>query len=389
MEKIFNSYTIVNLRDIATKAGLKGHRRFVKKDLVEFMLKNKSKFSDLKPAVKKPRKNAAAPAKQPAKEPKKKKIIKPTAKPTEKPKTPPKARKEFGKGTSLEGGISRPKGRVEGEFSTRFRDKDFQIAVFGMTLKQFIKDSESNKKKYYDILLDRLKKPFNDLKPTKPKQYPVPKLLHIINKKIVHSWWFDEDEWEYEDLKKALKDKNTDNDTKEKIKDLLEEAKEERNDTIEANIQLKEYHMEDQKRAKNLYKPLFEKIAKEVIYDKTIKTMKGITDAMETAEKTLGERFRGTIRNNPAIEWDKQQYTTQKQTNFSDWTYYKTAMLLPSMITVGGEATEEWKTKKPINTPVQSTRQGYKGMAYVRRGGKKILIHFGKDEDTLLITEEP
>ncbi len=133
MEKIFNSYTIVNLRDIATKAGLKGHRRFVKKDLVEFMLKNKSKFSDLKEAVKKPRKNAkvvqitAAP-----KLPKKKKIIKPKEKPKTPPKpiakSPPKPLKPSERYRLQQMGF-RPKERAEGQQSTRFREKDFQLAV--------------------------------------------------------------------------------------------------------------------------------------------------------------------------------------------------------------------------------------------------------------------
>jgi hypothetical protein len=43
-----------------------------------------------------------------------------------------------------------------------------------------------------------------------------------------------------------------------------------------------------------------------------------------------------------------------------------------------GTASTDFKTKKPLYKPVKSTKQGKKGMVYVKNasGGKK-LIHFG------------
>ena len=36
-----------------------------------------------------------------------------------------------------------------------------------------------------------------------------------------------------------------------------------------------------------------------------------------------------------------------------------------------------WKSDRPLYRPVKSSRSGKKGMVYVKRGGKKRLIHFG------------
>ena len=41
------------------------------------------------------------------------------------------------------------------------------------------------------------------------------------------------------------------------------------------------------------------------------------------------------------------------------------------------KATEEWKKNKPLYKPVHSSRSDKKGMVYVKKGGKKRLIHFG------------
>tara|TARA_R110000868_G_scaffold404157_1_gene682051 strand:- start:1193 stop:1462 length:270 start_codon:yes stop_codon:yes gene_type:complete len=37
---------------------------------------------------------------------------------------------------------------------------------------------------------------------------------------------------------------------------------------------------------------------------------------------------------------------------------------------------------KPLYKPVKSTRKGKKGMVYVKKGGKKVLIHFGDSSMT-------
>lgn len=37
----------------------------------------------------------------------------------------------------------------------------------------------------------------------------------------------------------------------------------------------------------------------------------------------------------------------------------------------------DFKTKKPLYKPVKSDRKGKKGMVYVKKDGKKRLIHFG------------
>tara|TARA_R110000822_G_scaffold104844_1_gene231995 strand:+ start:1286 stop:1555 length:270 start_codon:yes stop_codon:yes gene_type:complete len=37
---------------------------------------------------------------------------------------------------------------------------------------------------------------------------------------------------------------------------------------------------------------------------------------------------------------------------------------------------------KPLYKPVKSTRKGKKGMVYVMKGGKKVLIHFGDSSMT-------
>tara|TARA_Y100000401_G_C8311095_1_gene219749 strand:- start:280 stop:561 length:282 start_codon:yes stop_codon:yes gene_type:complete len=41
------------------------------------------------------------------------------------------------------------------------------------------------------------------------------------------------------------------------------------------------------------------------------------------------------------------------------------------------KATAEWKEKKPLYKPVDSTKKGKKGMVYVMKNGSKRLIHFG------------
>tara|TARA_R100001198_G_C5139791_1_gene154127 strand:- start:180 stop:461 length:282 start_codon:yes stop_codon:yes gene_type:complete len=41
------------------------------------------------------------------------------------------------------------------------------------------------------------------------------------------------------------------------------------------------------------------------------------------------------------------------------------------------KATAEWKEKKPLYKPVDSTKKGKKGMVYVMKDGSKRLIHFG------------
>jgi len=41
------------------------------------------------------------------------------------------------------------------------------------------------------------------------------------------------------------------------------------------------------------------------------------------------------------------------------------------------KATAEWKEKKPLYKPVDSTMKGKKGMVYVMKNGSKRLIHFG------------
>ena len=38
---------------------------------------------------------------------------------------------------------------------------------------------------------------------------------------------------------------------------------------------------------------------------------------------------------------------------------------------------KDWLQKKPLYNPVKSTKQGKKGMVYVKKEGKKRLIHFG------------
>jgi hypothetical protein len=40
-------------------------------------------------------------------------------------------------------------------------------------------------------------------------------------------------------------------------------------------------------------------------------------------------------------------------------------------------ASQNWKTTKPLYKPVHSSRAGKKGMVYVKKQGRKVLIHFG------------
>ncbi len=40
-------------------------------------------------------------------------------------------------------------------------------------------------------------------------------------------------------------------------------------------------------------------------------------------------------------------------------------------------ASAEFKSNKPLYKPVKSTKQGKKGMVYVKKNGAKRLIHFG------------
>jgi hypothetical protein len=40
-------------------------------------------------------------------------------------------------------------------------------------------------------------------------------------------------------------------------------------------------------------------------------------------------------------------------------------------------ASKDFKTSKPLYKPVKSTKQGKKGMVYVKKDGGKRLIHFG------------
>ncbi len=58
--------------------------------------------------------------------------------------------------------------------------------------------------------------------------------------------------------------------------------------------------------------------------------MKGITDALGGAQykptaqgyvyqNSLGAKFRGYVRNNPAFKWDKEQYKPQKQYEGRGW----------------------------------------------------------------------
>ena len=42
----------------------------------------------------------------------------------------------------------------------------------------------------------------------------------------------------------------------------------------------------------------------------------------------------------------------------------------------------EFKTDKPLYKPVKSDKQGKKGMVYVKKDGKKRLIHFGDSSMT-------
>ena len=46
------------------------------------------------------------------------------------------------------------------------------------------------------------------------------------------------------------------------------------------------------------------------------------------------------------------------------------------------KASKEWKEKKPLYKPVHSSRPGKKGMVYVKKDGKKTLIHFGDSSMT-------
>ena len=41
------------------------------------------------------------------------------------------------------------------------------------------------------------------------------------------------------------------------------------------------------------------------------------------------------------------------------------------------KATKDWLEKKPLYKPVKSSRSDKKGMVYVKKDGKKRLIHFG------------
>ncbi len=42
------------------------------------------------------------------------------------------------------------------------------------------------------------------------------------------------------------------------------------------------------------------------------------------------------------------------------------------------KASKEWKENKPLYKPVHSSRSDKKGMVYVKKDGKKKLIHFGQ-----------
>ena len=44
--------------------------------------------------------------------------------------------------------------------------------------------------------------------------------------------------------------------------------------------------------------------------------------------------------------------------------------------------TEKWKNDKPLYKPVHSSKQGKKGMVYVKKDGNKRLIHFGDSSMT-------
>lgn len=44
--------------------------------------------------------------------------------------------------------------------------------------------------------------------------------------------------------------------------------------------------------------------------------------------------------------------------------------------------TEKWKNDKPLYKPVHSSKPGKKGMVYVKKDGKKRLIHFGDSSMT-------
>ena len=46
------------------------------------------------------------------------------------------------------------------------------------------------------------------------------------------------------------------------------------------------------------------------------------------------------------------------------------------------KATEKWKKDKPLYSPVHSSNPKKKGMVYVKKDGKKRLIHFGDSSMT-------